>query len=260
MTTANFASAILEKPGLLCIPNAWDAASARRTVSAGVPLIATTSAGVSWSLGLSDGEALTPPQVVQRAREIRRVCPATPLSVDIERGYSNSPCDVADLVDELVAAGVSSINIEDGDDTAAVLSSKIAAIRSKHDRRILFINARTDVYLLGLAAHGDRASEAIQRASIYVDAGCDGVFVPGVTDAGEIDEIAISIAVPLNVMALPGLPAVDELERLGVRRLTAGPALAIAAYGRCEELAGEFMSGRLGGLWAAPVDFAGMNA
>lgn len=260
MTAESIASAILSKPGLLRIPNAWDAASARRVVSAGAPLIATTSAGVSWSLGLCDGEALTPPQVVRRAQEIRRVCPGTPLSVDIERGYSNSPGDVADLVDELVAAGVSSINIEDGDNAASVLASKIAAIRSRHDRRALFINARTDVYLLGLAAHGYRAHEAISRAWVYVDAGCDGVFVPGVTDAGEIDAIAASTAVPLNVMALPGLPAVDELERLGVRRLTTGPALAIAAYGRCEELAAEFMSGRLDGLWAAPVDFAGMDA
>ncbi|MCZ8061940.1 isocitrate lyase/phosphoenolpyruvate mutase family protein [Silanimonas sp.] len=259
MTTPSFASVILNKPGLLCIPNAWDAASARRVVSAGAPLIATTSAGVSWSLGLSDGEALTPPQVVQRALEIRRVCPATPLSVDIERGYSNSPRDVVELVDALVAAGVSSINIEDGDETAAVLASKIAAIRSRHDRRTLFVNARTDVYLLGLAAHESRASEAISRASIYVDAGCDGVFVPGVIDIGEIDAIAKSVAAPLNVMALPGLPTVDELERLGVRRLTAGPALAIATYGRCEQLAGEFMSGQMGGVWAAPIDFAGMN-
>ncbi|MCA3210829.1 MAG: isocitrate lyase/phosphoenolpyruvate mutase family protein [Betaproteobacteria bacterium] len=260
MITTSFASAILSKPGLLRIPNAWDAASARRVVSAGAPLLATTSAGVSWSLGLCDGEALTPPQVVQRALEIRRVCPATPLSVDIERGYSNALGDVTDLVDALVRAGVSSINIEDGDDTPAVLASKIAAIRSSHDRRILFINARTDVYLLGLAANGDRATEAISRALTYVDAGCDGVFVPGVTDADEIEVIAASIAVPLNVMALPSLPGVDELERLGVRRLTAGPALAIAAYGRCEELAGEFMSGKPDGLWAAPVDFAGMNA
>jgi len=218
MNATPFASAILSKPGLLRIPNAWDAASARRVVSAGAPLLATTSAGVSWSLGLSDGEALTATQAIQRTIELRRVCPGTPLA------------------------------------------SKIAAIRSRHDRSSLFINARTDVYLLGLAASGGRASEAISRALTYTDAGCDGLFVPGVTDAGEIEAIATSIAVPLNVMALPGLPGIKELEKLGVRRLTAGPGLAIAAYARCEELAGEFMSGNLNGLWAARVDFATMNA
>jgi 2-methylisocitrate lyase-like PEP mutase family enzyme len=260
MITAPLASAILSKPGLVRIPNAWDAASARRVVAAGAPLLATTSAGVSWSLGLSDGEALTPAQVLQRALEIRRVCPATPLSVDIERGYSRSPDDVADLVDALVGAGVSSINVEDGDEAPSILASKIAAIRSRHDRHILFINARTDVYLVGIGAQEGRVSEAISRALVYREAGCDGVFVPGVTDAGEIEAIAGSSEVALNVMAIPGLPSVDELERLGVRRLAAGPSLAIAAYGRCEEAASAFMAGTLDGLWGGPIDFAAMNA
>ncbi|MFN7213362.1 MAG: isocitrate lyase/phosphoenolpyruvate mutase family protein [Lysobacteraceae bacterium] len=260
MNATPLASTILSKPGLLRIPNAWDAASARRVVSAGAPLLATTSAGVSWSLGLSDGEALTATQIIQRAIEIRRVCPGTPLSVDIERGYSSSPGDVADLVDALVVAGVSSINIEDGHDTPAAFASKIAAIRSRHDRSSLFINARTDVYLFGLVASEGRPSEVISRALTYTNAGCDGLFVPGATDAGEIEAIAKSIAVPLNVRALPGLPGVNELERLGARRLTAGPGLAIAAYARCEELAGEFMSGNSNGIWAARVDFSTMNA
>lgn len=251
---------LLREARLVRVPNAWDAASARRVLAAGAPFVATTSAAVAWSLGLRDGEALAPAQVVQRAAEIRRVCPGAALSIDLERGYSDDPERVADLVDALVAHGVSGINLEDGDGLPSRLAAKIRAVRARHDREALFVNARTDVYLAGLAPPGDRVDTVTARARIYREAGADGLFVPGVSTEADIAILVRSTGLPLNVMALPGLPAGDVLQRLGVRRLSTGPALAIAAYAHCGLAARAFLEDAAAPLPAGAPGFAEMDA
>lgn len=251
---------LLRDAGLLRVPNAWDAASARRVEAAGAPFIATTSAGVAWSLGLRDGQALTPAQVVQRATEIRRACPRPPVSIDLERGYADAPGAVADLVDALVAAGVGGINLEDGPDPPAVLAAKIRAIRARHGRDRLFVNARTDVHLAALAPPASRAAMTLERARRYRDAGCEGLFVPGLADAVGITELVPAIGVPLNLMDVPGLPDDAMLRRLGVRRLSAGPAIAIAAYACCEATARDFLAGTPPARPSGAAGFAEMDA
>lgn len=251
---------LLRDARLVRVPNAWDAASARRVLAAGAPFVATTSAAVAWSLGLRDGESLAPAQVVQRAAEIRRACPRAVLSIDLERGYSDDPGQVADLVDALLAHGVSGINLEDGDAPPSRLAGKIRAIRARHDRDALFVNARTDVYLAALAPPAERVAAVLERARLYREAGADGLFVPGVTGEADIDALVRVAGLPLNVMALPGLPAGEALERLGVRRLSAGPALAIAAYAHCESAARAFLADTPAPLPAGAPGFAEMNA
>lgn len=260
MTTAPLLPDLLRDAPLLRVPNAWDAASARRVEAAGAPFIATTSAGVAWSLGLRDGQALAPPQVVQRAAQIRRACPRAALSVDIERGYSDDPEAVADLVDALVDAGVSGINIEDGPGAPALLAAKLRAIRARHGRQRLFVNARTDVHLAALAPPAQRPALTLERARLYREAGCDGVFVPGLADEEAIAQLACAVDAPLNLMAVPGLPAPATLQRLGVRRLSAGPALAIAAYAACEDAARAFLADAPRALPAGAPGFAEMDA
>lgn len=259
MTTTPRLPDLLRDARLVRVPNAWDAASARRVLAAGAPFVATTSAAVAWSLGMRDGGSLLPAQVVQRATEIRRACPRAALSIDLEGGYSDDPARVADLVDALVAEGVSGINLEDGDAPPAQLAAKIRAVRARHGRDALFVNARTDVYLAALAPPAERVAVVIERARLYREAGGDGLFVPGVTGEADIDALVRAAGLPLNVMALPGLPAGDVLERLGVRRLSAGPALAIAAYAHCELAARTFLDGAAVTLPAGAPGFAEMD-
>ena len=94
----------------------------------------------------------------------------------------------------------------------------------------LFINARTDVYLRGLASERDAVGEVARRSEGYRAAGCDGIFVPGLTDGSAIEAIAAAIhPLPLNIMLMPGLLSREELHARGVRRLSAGSAIAQAA-------------------------------
>ena len=141
--------------GILVLVNAWDAASARLFEQAGSPAIATTSAGMAWSLGYSDGEQVSARDLVEACARICRVVTA-PVSVDIERGYGRTPTEVAVNVRALLELGVVGINIEDGLTPGAnelalpdILTERIAAIRAvaKEAGVQLFINARTDPYL-----------------------------------------------------------------------------------------------------------------
>src|SRR4029077_20045668 len=108
----------------------------------------------------------------------------------------------------------------------------------------LFINARTDVYLRGLAGEGDAVGEVARRAECYRAAGCDGLFVPGLSDGSAIEAISAAIhPLPLNIMLMPGLPSKRELHERGVRRLSAGSAIAQATLGRIGRLTEEFLAG-----------------
>src|SRR5260370_32599405 len=175
-----------EGPALLMLPNAWDAGTARLIENLGAKAIATTSAGLAWSRGYPDGNALPDDQLIAAARDIVRVI-RVPLTVDMEAGYSDDPHAVAQLVARVLAAGAVGINIEDGAGSPDLMCRKIVAIRESvaHLGVDLFINARTDVYLRGIASGAAAVEEVIHRASRYRAAGCDGLFVPALanTDA-----------------------------------------------------------------------------
>lgn len=104
----------------------------------------------------------------------------------------------------------------------------------------LFLNARIDTFLLGLGNPDTRLKETLTRAHLYVDAGADGIFVPGVTDTATIAALAADISVPLNVMAGPGAPTVAELGALGVARVSLGSGVAQVAYAAARRTAREF--------------------
>lgn len=246
----------------LLLANAWDAGSARLIEQCGAPALATTSAGLAWSRGYADGGSLPPELLVTAVAEIARVL-TVPLSVDIEDGYADEPEQVAALASALIDTGAVGINLEDGDAPPDLLCAKIEAVRkaSAHAGVELFVNARTDVYLRGLAPAGQAVAETVTRAARYRQAGCDGLFVPGLADADEIREIAGSIGLPLNVMALPALPGVDALQQLGVRRVSTGSAIAQAAYGISQRAATRFLrEGRYEAMFEHGADYAQLNA
>lgn len=230
----------LHRSGLLILPNAWDAGSAAVMRSLGARAIATTSAGCAWALGWPDGDALPVDRAVQMCADVVRAAQGVPVSVDFEGGYSDDPAQVAATAKRLVAAGAQGINIEDGGGPPEALAAKIAAIRAAVGGD-LFINARCDVWLAGLGAPGGRVDEALRRAVIYRAAGADGLFTPGLVEPDGIATLAGGTPLPLNLLAFPGLPDAATLERLGVRRLSAGSGLSSAAYGRAAALAKAFL-------------------
>jgi len=218
----------------LVLPNAWDAASARVIERAGALAIATTSAGVAWSLGVPDGGLLDP---VAAAEQVERIVAAVdvPVTADIENGYG----DVVATVRGMLAAGAVGVNLEDD---ASRRPERFAAARSVADSDALFVNARIDTYLLSVGDPADRLDETVARAAEYLDAGVDGVFVPGVGDPVVIAELVARIPAPLNIMVGPGSPNVAELGKLGVRRISASGGIALAAYALAARAATEMLT------------------
>lgn len=234
----------LHDGGLLVLANAWDGGSARLIESLGAKAIATTSAGVSWSHGYADGDLLPVPLLVASVADIARAV-SVPISVDVEGGYSTDADRVGEVVADVIGAGAVGINVEDGTGAPDLLCSKIERCKRAGARRgvDLFVNARTDVYLRNLVPGDRRIEETLARAERYRAAGADGIFVPGVTDAAEIRSIATAVPLPLNVLARPGLPPAPDLEKLGVRRLSAGSWIAAAAFGRAASAVAGFLQG-----------------
>jgi 2-methylisocitrate lyase-like PEP mutase family enzyme len=245
----------------LLLANAWDPGSARLIETCGAAAIATTSAGLAWARGYPDGDVLPPRILAAAVAEIVRVI-SVPLTVDIEGGYSADPRAVGDTIAAIVDAGGIGINIEDGTSSPDLLEAKITAARTAASNAgiDLFVNARTDVYLLGLVPQERAVDETIDRLGRYRAAGCDGVFVPGVTDAGEIGTIAAAIALPLNVLVRRNLPPVAELGRLGVARVSAGSAIAQAAYGTVRRATTQFLDeGRYDAMYESDIDYGQVN-
>jgi 2-methylisocitrate lyase-like PEP mutase family enzyme len=148
----------------LCLANAWDAGSARLIEILGAPAIATTSAGVAWALGYSDGNILPIQSLAALAANIVRLI-RIPLSVDFEAGFSDFPAVVGENIKLLLDAGVAGINIEDGRDSPDLLLAKLDQIRRcaiAHGTD-LFVNVRTDVFLQGLVAKDKRLEDTIAR-------------------------------------------------------------------------------------------------
>jgi 2-methylisocitrate lyase-like PEP mutase family enzyme len=235
--TTTFRELHLKTSPILILPNAWDAGSARLVESLGAKAVATTSAGVAWSKGYPDDNAMPPQLQLQLAEEIVRAV-QIPVTIDFEAGYSDDPATVAENLKPLIAAGISGINLEDGASSPDLLARKIEAI--KKSGADVFINARTDVYLRGLAT--EKVRETLSRAKTYQSAGTDGLFVPGLTGPQEIQEIVSGTPLPVNVLSFPNLPNAAELEKLGIRRLSAGSAIAQIAYQHTAQLAAAFLS------------------
>src|SRR6266536_4738260 len=102
----------LHVPGRpLVLANAWDAASAKAVVSAGFPVVATTSGGVAAALGYEDHEGAPRDEMLAAAARIGRGV-NIPMTVDAEAGYGLEP---AELVAAVRSAGAAGCNLEDTD-------------------------------------------------------------------------------------------------------------------------------------------------
>ncbi|WP_354639318.1 isocitrate lyase/PEP mutase family protein [Kitasatospora camelliae] len=235
----------LAEDGVLVLPNAWDAGSAAVIAAAGAPAIATTSGGVSWSLGRSDGQRLDRAEAVAAASRIAAAVDL-PVTVDAEGGYGPRPADVAETVRDLIGAGAVGVNLEDSEAVGGPLfavpgqAERLRAARRAAEEAglpELVLNARTDVFLFGLGG----LDEVLTRAHAYAEAGADGLFVPGLLDLPVLAELCARSPLPVNAMAVDGGPGVAELAAAGVRRISVGTGLAQVAYTAARRAAAELL-------------------
>jgi 2-methylisocitrate lyase-like PEP mutase family enzyme len=235
---------------ILVLPNAWDPPSAALITAAGAEAIATTSGGVSWTLGRPDGQRLTRDEMVAAVARIVEVV-EIPVSADVEGGYGDAPEDVARTVEAIIGAGAVGMNLEDSRAPGGPLFSAdehAARLQAARDAAQqaglpeLVINARTDVFLFEIGDPGDRVADVLARSAAYKAAGADSLFVPGLLDLGTLAEIAAASGLPINAMAGAGAPGVEELRAAGVRRVTVGTAIAQAAYGLARRATAELLA------------------
>jgi len=245
-------------PKLLILPNAWDGASARLFEHAGAKAIATSSASLAWAHGYADGEHMPFETLLASVREIAATV-GVPVSADIESAYASDADGAAETVQRVMAAGAVGINIEDGVMPSALLAGKIAHLRRASAD--LWINARIDTYLRKLVPLDRVSDETVTRAHRYRDAGASSIFVPGLSELAVIEKLVKAVDLPLNLLAWPGLPDAKALEQVGVRRLSAGSSIGLAAFNHAFVLAQRFLSdGNSAALAGGPLDNAAVNA
>lgn len=247
---------------VLLLPNAWDAASARMVEASGFKAVATSSAGVAFSMGYPDGQVIPRGEMLAAIARIAKAV-RVPVTADVESGYGKTPEDAARTARAVIDAGAVGMNLEDADhDSGPALVQlplqleKMHAIREIADRvRVpLVLNARTDVYLLQIGDPARRYDETVRRLSAFRDAGADCVFAPGVNDASTIGRLVADLRCPVNILAGPGSPSVPELFKLGVARVSLGSAPMRATLGYLRRIAEELKtSGTYSALEGAPT-------
>lgn len=222
---------------IVVLPNAWDAGGAVIFEKEGFEAIGTTSAGISYSLGYSDGEFISIDDVLDTTKKIQKRI-SVPLSVDIERGYANTKEEIIKNIKAVINEGAVGINIEDGICNSKELSSLESQcelikemVKLKKELDINFvINARTDAFWLEIGDNKEeRLSQSIKRANAYLKAGADCAFVPGALGIGDIEILVQHINGPLNIIATPASPSVTELEKRGVARVSLGSGVVRAS-------------------------------
>lgn len=230
----------------LLLLNAWDAASARIVVEAGLPAVATTSSGAARALGFDDGERAPAGAMLDAIARIVAAVPGTPVTADVEGGYGLAP---EELAQRLTAAGAAGCNVEDsahggargalrepGEHAAYLAAVKAAAPH-------LVLNARIDVHLRRAGAAEDRLELALERAERYAAAGADCVYPITLGDEAALEAFVARATVPVNVLWTAETPPPARLAQLGVARVSVGGGLFAAAVRETEALVARLKAG-----------------
>lgn len=234
-----------QKHQTFILANAWDAASARIFEKAGFQAIGTTSAGIAAARGYPDGQKIPLDEMLDAISQIVSAV-NVPVSVDIEAGFGKNCDEIVNTVKKVTALGAIGINIEDatGDKAAPIYDvgsqvEKIKTIRRAISSEDLWINARVDPFYLGMQGP-EALTETINRAQAYHIAGADSIFVV-VHDKELISKLTKEIKAPINLLAGPKLPSINELKQLGVARVSLGSAPMRATLGLLQEISKELL-------------------
>lgn len=228
--------ALHEEEGAFILPNPWDVGSARILAAMGFPALATTSAGMAFSMGVPEG-SVTREETLRHCRTLVAATPL-PLSADLEKGFGDSPESVAETIRAAAAIGLAGCSIEDHtgrrDDpifdfglAVARIEAAAEACRALADDFVL--TARCENFLWGRPDLAD----TLKRLQAFEAAGADVLYAPGLRDLDTIRTVCQALRKPVNVvMGLPGAVfGVEELAAVGVKRVSVGSALARLAYG-----------------------------
>lgn len=239
----------LNQQGQFLLANAWDIASARIFAKAGFPALGTTSGGIAYAQGFCDAELIGRDSMMAQIAAIARSVDM-PVNADIEAGYGATPEAVAETIRQVISAGAVGVNLEDNSHGSSseplfavdIQCARIAAARQAADQAglPLWINARTDTFLLGLGEDIEtRIAMSIQRGRAYLAAGADMVFIPALADLTIIALLAQAIKGPINIMAMPGAPVAQDLFQAGASRVSLGVCPMLAVMGTMRDIAEE---------------------
>ena len=233
----------LHSAGCFVMPNPWDVGSARALEQLGFKALATTSAGLAWTLGRRDTQA-SRDQVLDHLRLIAGAV-GVPVNADFEGGYAVDPAGVAANVTMAVDTGIAGLSIEDssGDDAEPLVDfdlavRRVAAARAAIDRSGtgVVLTGRSEGFVCGRPD----IDETIRRLRAYAEAGADCLYAPRVDRLEHVTAIVAAVAPkPVNLLINSPFTTVAEAARLGVRRISVGGTLARTAWDGFLEAAGE---------------------
>ena len=238
--------AALHVPGTpLILFNIWDAGSAAAVARSGAKAIATGSWGVAGAHGIGDGEKLPLDTAINTLSEIVAITDL-PVTIDMEAGYGADAAAVGVSIARAADAGATGINLEDKDPvTRALFSIEAQAARIAAAAATgVFVNARTDVFILTPPAEHDAAlvDSVVERAKAYADAGARGLFAPFLQDVALIERLCAASPLPVNILMRPGCPDHKTLAALGVARISHGHGPWAAAMAALEDQARAVLS------------------
>lgn len=239
--------ALHRRDGLFVLPNPWDAGSAKMLAALGFEALATTSAGLAFSLGRRDAEgAVSREEALANARAIVEATPL-PVAADLENGYGDEPQHCAATIALAAQVGLVGGSIEDatGDAQAPIYPFELAVERI----RAAVAAARSLPFAFTLAARAENflhgrpdLDDTLRRLVAYAEAGADVLYAPGLSTREEIRAVLSAVA-PRPVNILVGSPSLGlslaELAELGVKRVSLGSNLARVAYGAFYQAAEE---------------------
>ena len=226
------------KSGCFVLPNPWDIGTAIYLERLGFKALATTSAGFAFSRGKPDG-GVPCDEMLAHIREIVRAT-SLPVNADFQGGYADEAEDVAANVQRCIETGVAGLSIEDstGRSDRPLYEKKLAVERVRSARAAidssksgLVLTGRCEAWLVG---DPDPLRTVIDRLAAYAEAGADCLYAPGVSDPNEIAQIVKVVAPkPVNVLVsgFNHYLTLSALADLGVRRISVGSGLALAAWG-----------------------------
>ncbi len=225
----------LHASGCFVMPNPWDAGSARVLEQLGFPALATTSAGMAWTLALGDTEV----GLDQALAHLRDVAAAVdvPVNADFQGGFAVEPEGVATNVTLAAQTGIAGLSIEDSsnDPDHPLFEFDLAVERVRAARQAIdasgtpiVLTGRCESFVVGRPD----IDETIRRLIAYADAGADCLYAPRL-DQGEHAAAIVAAVAPKPVNLLVNAPfiTVAEAAELGVRRISVGGTLARAAWG-----------------------------
>src|SRR6476620_621186 len=257
----------LHESGCFVLPNPWDIGTAIYLERLGFKALATTSAGFAFSRGKPDG-AVPRDDMLAHIREIVNAT-ALPVNADFHAGYADEPENVAANVRLCIETGVAGLSIEDSTGRSDYpLYDKKLAIERIRAARSAIDDSKTGVVLTGrceawLGGDSDPLRTALERLAAYAQAGADCLYAPGVSDPDAIAQIIKAVAPqPVNVL-VSGFNhqfSVSQLADLGVRRISVGSGLALAAWGAFLRAAQDIKTNGTFNLLADNAPSADLNA